>query len=165
MALGQWYNAAAVSMVTKVFWNPSLIVPSTTVRTIADIDWRELQLNSKTQYILFDKDNTLTAPYVDTLHPKVVASFKECLKVYQKNNVAIFSNSAGTKDDVDFKWKKQIEEEIGIQVIIHDEKKPKGFQSVVDHFTHNIVSKSKLCKKLLTYSHIRQSAQTKSENL
>jgi len=48
--------------------------------------------------IIFDKDNTLTAPYNDVIHPSVVEGFNTALRVFG-NRTIIISNSAGTKDD------------------------------------------------------------------
>jgi hypothetical protein len=49
--------------------------------------------------IVFDKDNTLTAPYVDTPHDTVAAAFDQCKDVFGPSRVVILSNSAGTPDD------------------------------------------------------------------
>mmetsp|Transcript_14817 Transcript_14817/g.18317 ORF Transcript_14817/g.18317 Transcript_14817/m.18317 type:complete len:220 (+) Transcript_14817:228-887(+) len=139
MVLGQYFNGAALSALAKVFSKPSLLVPHYCFRTIADVDWAALKAETKTLYVVFDKDNTLTAPYVDSLYPKVAKSVEKCMEVFGNENVAIVSNSAGTKDDVGFKWKSNIEAATGICVIPHQHKKPKGFDEVLAHFNQKQV--------------------------
>lgn len=45
---------------------------------------------------LDDQDNTLTAPYEDTVHPLVEVGLKRCMEVFE-GSVCIMSNSAGTR--------------------------------------------------------------------
>lgn len=84
---------------------------------------------------MFDKDNTLTAPYDNTsIHPKAQEGFASALEVFGHDRVAILSNSAGTLDDVDYEDAAAIEQNLGIRVIRHDEKKPGGCFEVLQHF-------------------------------
>ena len=77
--------------------------------------------------VVFDKDNTLTAPYSLRTHPDAVVGLAAALSVFGPDRVAILSNSAGTtKDDPDYKEAIKIEQDMGIKVIRHDEKKPGG---------------------------------------
>jgi len=64
--------------------------------------------------------------------------------VFGRKNVAILSNSAGTKDDPGYEDAKKIESDMGISVIRHDEKKPGGLQEVLDHFD-TVDDASQLC--------------------
>ncbi len=64
--------------------------------------------------------------------------------VFGHENVAILSNSAGTKDDPGYEDAIQIEEKMGITVIRHDEKKPGGLQEVLNHFD-TVDDASQLC--------------------
>ena len=84
--------------------------------------------------VVFDKDNTLTSPYDNCIHPKAVQGLQLALDVFGKERIAILSNSAGTKDDVDYKDAIAIEQALGINVIRHDEKKPGGSSEVLSHF-------------------------------
>ena len=56
------------------------------------------------------------------------------MEIFGRDRVAIVSNSAGTKDDTDYKDAIEIEEALGINVIRHDEKKPGGMEEVLKHF-------------------------------
>ena len=84
--------------------------------------------------VIFDKDNTLTAPYANTLHPKARPGLQAALDAFGPDNVAILSNSAGTNDDPGFVDGRAIEEALGIAVIRHGEKKPGGLAEVLRHF-------------------------------
>lgn len=53
--------------------------------------------------IVFDKDNTVTAPYVDTVHPPFERAWVGCKNVFGTNRMLIVSNSAGTPDDAEYK--------------------------------------------------------------
>ena len=75
---------------------------------------------------MFDKDNTLTAAYMLEIHPDACMGFQNVLVTFGPSHVAILSNSAGTKDDVDDKDAIEIEESLHIAVIQHEEKKPGG---------------------------------------
>ena len=46
--------------------------------------------------VIFDKDNTLTAPYSFTMEPRIERTVRECQKLFGYDHVVIFSNSAGT---------------------------------------------------------------------
>ena len=84
--------------------------------------------------IVFDKDNTLTAPYENEVHPLAKKGLESAMDVFGKDHVAILSNSAGTNDDPAYKDASEIEEEMGISVIRHQEKKPGGLNEVLNHF-------------------------------
>ena len=64
--------------------------------------------------------------------------------VFGHSNVAILSNSAGTKDDPGYEDAEIIEDAMGVAVIRHDEKKPGGLQEVLKHF-QSVDDSSQLC--------------------
>lgn len=53
--------------------------------------------------MVFDKDNTLTLPYHRDIEESIKDDFNECLDVFNKENVAILSNTVGSSDDKDHK--------------------------------------------------------------
>lgn len=96
--------------------------------------------------IIFDKDNTITGPYENEIHERAAFGISSALDVFGKDNVAILSNSAGTRDDKDYDDAIMIEKEMGINVIRHDEKKPGGLQEVLHHFKdQGVDDASQLC--------------------
>ena len=51
---------------------------------------------AKVKYVIFDKDNTITAPYEDPFFSAEVRnSVNECHEVFGRDNVAMLSNSVG----------------------------------------------------------------------
>ncbi|GBG25394.1 Phosphatidylglycerophosphatase GEP4, mitochondrial [Hondaea fermentalgiana] len=132
----QSWNWPAVRMaLVRIPLEPSLLRPNLVARTLAEIDWTALRKNNpQLTHVVFDKDNTLTAPYVETLHERVEESTRRCIDLFGAERVAILSNSAGTLDDKDLQWKEAIERNTGIRVIVHKQKKPACLAEVLGHF-------------------------------
>jgi phosphatidylglycerophosphatase GEP4 len=103
---------------------------------IADVNYQALRDHCGIKAVIFDKDNTLTAPYENSLHPAARVGLQSALDTFGPANVAILSNSAGTDDDPQFDDGRAIEEALGIAVIRHSEKKPGGLAEVLRHFPH-----------------------------
>ena len=72
---------------------------------------------------MFDKDNTLTVPYVKDLHEPIRPALRQCEEAFGAD-FAILSNSAGSSDDPGHEEAKLLEERFGIEVIRHRYKKP-----------------------------------------
>ena len=62
--MGQSFNSKAISTLGQVARHPSLAVPHLSLTSIAELDFGALK-RMGIRGIVFDKDNTLTAPYVD----------------------------------------------------------------------------------------------------
>ena len=71
--------------------------------------------------MIFDKDNTLTNPYEYEISDNMRSSLERCISEFGERGVAIFSNTAGNKDDAknDYKDSKHVESNLGISVIHH----------------------------------------------
>ena len=132
----QSINTKALLTLASVVRRPSLLVPHATVDTISHISYQTLKDQCGIQAVIFDKDNTITAPYALETHEKAHYGLQQAVQVFGTDNVAIVSNSAGTLDDADYQDALQIEQSLGIAVIRHDEKKPGGLQEVLNHFNH-----------------------------
>lgn len=92
---------------------------------------------------MFDKDNTLTRPFSRSLDPDAAASLESCKEVFGQS-IVLFSNSAGLKQyDPEGQYKtvrsrsflnisqpgleaEKLEQDLGISVLRHLEKKPAG---------------------------------------
>ncbi len=105
-----------------------------------EVNYTALKEHCGIRAIVFDKDNTLTAPYDLVIHPNATAGFQSAMRTFGRNNVAILSNSAGTGDDRDFEDAKKIESFLNVPVIRHMEKKPGGLNEVMAHFGTDVVS-------------------------
>lgn len=110
----------------------SLAIPHFSVKDIGDIDGKKLK-SYGFMGLVFDKDNTITAPYINQIYPTVAKAFQEFQSLFGAN-IAILSNSAGTKDDKDYEDALQIERDLGIPVLRHDRKKPGGIDEVLQYF-------------------------------
>ena len=114
------------------FFRKSLAVPHFSVKDITKIDPEKLK-QAGFKGLVFDKDNTLTAPYVNEIYPTVQEAFAHYREIFGER-IAIMSNSAGTKYDKGYKDAEKIENELGIRVLRHDRKKPGGIGTVINFF-------------------------------
>uniref|UniRef100_A0A1J3J513 Phosphatidylglycerophosphatase GEP4, mitochondrial n=1 Tax=Noccaea caerulescens TaxID=107243 RepID=A0A1J3J513_NOCCA len=134
-AIGQRINVEGiVSSVSVVVRDRHLVLPHVSVKDLRYIDWGELKRKGF-KGVVFDKDNTLTAPYSLAIWPPLRASIEQCKAVFG-HDIAVFSNSAGlTEYDHDDSKAKALEAEIGIRVLRHRVKKPAGTAEEVEkHF-------------------------------
>ncbi|ESQ44198.1 hypothetical protein EUTSA_v10006084mg [Eutrema salsugineum] len=134
-AVGQRINVEGiVSSVSVVVRDRHLVLPHISVRDLRYIDWGELKRKGF-KGVVFDKDNTLTAPYSLAIWPPLRPSIDRC-KVVFGHDIAVFSNSAGlTEYDHDDSKAKALEAETGIRVLRHRVKKPAGTAEEVEkHF-------------------------------
>ncbi|KAL5582598.1 hypothetical protein UlMin_015040 [Ulmus minor] len=134
-ALGQRLNFGAIVFSAGVLLKDRhLALPHVYVRDIRCIDWAELRRRGF-QGVVFDKDNTITAPYSLALWPPLAPSIQHCKSVFG-SNIAVFSNSAGLYEyDHDGSKARELEGAIGIKVIRHRVKKPAGASEEIEkHF-------------------------------
>ncbi|KAF0918921.1 hypothetical protein E2562_027472 [Oryza meyeriana var. granulata] len=97
-ALGQRFNPAGVAAVAAVAASePRLALPHVSVQDIRWLDWGELR-RAGFRGVVFDKDNTLTAPYAPGLWPPLSAAFDQCRAAFPPGSLAVYSNSAGLKE-------------------------------------------------------------------
>lgn len=140
----QSVNSKAILTLASVIRRPALLVPHLSVPTVSHVNYDALKTCAGIEGVIFDKDNTLTAPYGSAVHPDASEGLQRVLEVFGKDRVAILSNSAGTlQDDPDFQDAIRIEESMGIAVIRHKEKKPGGLDEVLQHF--QMSDPAKLC--------------------
>ena len=131
----QSLNTKALLTLASVIRRPSLLVPHVSLANVSQLNYSALKEKCGIKAIIFDKDNTLTAPYGMCIHPDASLGLDDAKRIFGESNVAIMSNSAGTLDDPDYEDAKKIEEALGIAVIRHNEKKPGGLQEVLGHFS------------------------------
>ncbi|KAF8953107.1 hypothetical protein BGZ46_003280 [Entomortierella lignicola] len=129
----QSLNFQGILQTFRVLISPRLMVPNLIVRDIRDINFEQLH-KAGIIALAFDKDNCLTRPYGNDLHPPFKDAWKDCREVY-KDQVVIVSNSAGTNDDKDYKQAKAIEKALQVSVLRHQLKKPSGGEELLNHFS------------------------------
>ncbi|KAL3817493.1 hypothetical protein ACHAXA_007083 [Cyclostephanos tholiformis] len=140
---GKWFKGSRDSkficmVLVRIIFHPNTALSNT------DVSYEALRDHCGIKAVIFDKDNTLTAPYENSLHPRAKFGLQSALDAFGTDNVAILSNSAGTNDDPDFEDGREIEKSLGIAVIRHVEKKPGGIDEVMKHFP-KVEDASQLC--------------------
>ncbi|KAK7316631.1 hypothetical protein RJT34_00245 [Clitoria ternatea] len=134
-AIGQRINLEGILCTTMVILKePKLALPHISVPDIRYIDWAKLRRKGF-KGVVFDKDNTLTAPYSLKPWPALESSLESC-KLEFGPDIAVFSNSAGLHEyDHDGSKARMLESAIGIKVIRHRVKKPAGTAEEIEkHF-------------------------------
>lgn len=139
----QSFNGPALRAALRVLSRPRLLLPTASVESIANISFKGLR-ECGIQGVIFDKDNTLTAPYELSIFPSLKEAFEEA-KAEFAGKCVIMSNSAGTPDDPQFKAAIQIEEALGVPVLRHKDKKPEGIESISDFFGGGSIPLHTLC--------------------
>eukprot|EP01091_Cochliopodium_minus_P020296 TRINITY_DN8831_c0_g1_i1.p1 TRINITY_DN8831_c0_g1~~TRINITY_DN8831_c0_g1_i1.p1 ORF type:complete len:218 (-),score=47.50 TRINITY_DN8831_c0_g1_i1:52-705(-) len=131
----QSWNKNGLSAFSKLMFDKemkSLTIPHFSVNNISKINWGKLK-EAGINGIVFDRDNTLTKPYTNQIFEPIKESFEECKNVFG-DRIVLFSNHAGTKDDINYESAIIAEKSLGIHVIRHDQKKPDGIEDVTKYF-------------------------------
>lgn len=129
----QSFNLDAVLYFPWVrFVKKSLAIPHFSVADISKIDPEKIKYYGF-KGLIFDKDNTLTAPHINEIYPSIREVFSQFRSLYG-DKIVIMSNSAGTKDDKNHEDAKNIESTLRINVLRHNRKKPGGISEVKKYF-------------------------------
>ena len=92
-AIGQRINLEAIYSTFVFVKDPKLALPHVAVQDLRYIDWSELRRRGF-KGVVFDKDNTITAPYSLATWPPLASSLELC-KLEFGPHIGVFSNSAG----------------------------------------------------------------------
>jgi len=126
--MNQYFNFSALKTLFsrrgKRLYTPHFRVPS-----VNSIDFSALK-KSGFKAVVFDKDATLTTPYVNKFHPRAQKGASFCKKVFE-DKVFIFSNFAGSKSDFQFKAAEDIEQQLQFRVLRHNCQKPEGMSEIL----------------------------------
>lgn len=99
--LGQRFNMAGIAFTLKVMLKkPQAALPHITVPDVSWMDWKALR-ETEFQGVMFNKDNTLTAPYMQTLWPSLASSLEECKAAFN-GRATLLRNSAGLQFEGNF---------------------------------------------------------------
>ena len=141
--IGQYFNLDGIYFLFKNILILNKIKPNIRVKSVNDINLDDLKNISKIKYVIFDKDNTLTFPHDNKpANIDITKKINEFVQTFGKENLAILSNSAGSRDDKNFVEANEIEKNFGIQVIKHENKKPRVYKEILDTF--NIQNNNKV---------------------
>ena len=127
-----WNPLALIATARTLIRRPGLLVPHVAVRNVDELNYDALRAAGVAS-IIFDKDNTLTAPYVDTAHIDVSDAITRAKDAFGADNCIVLSNSAGSGDDApDYKAALKCEAALGLRVARHPEaQKPQCLAGVV----------------------------------
>ena len=127
-----WNPLALIATARTLIRRPGLLVPHVAVRNVDALDFDALRAAGVAS-IIFDKDNTLTAPYVDTAHIDVSDAITRAKDAFGEDNCIVLSNSAGSGDDApEYNAAKACEAALGLRVARHpDAQKPQCLEGVV----------------------------------
>ncbi|KAJ1648529.1 hypothetical protein J3B02_000124 [Coemansia erecta] len=128
----QSFNPAGIRSALTLLRRPYLLVPHMAVSDIRAIPFDQLHQHG-IKYMVFDKDNCLTAPYADHIHADFQAAWSLCKQTFSPQNLLIVSNSAGTPDDINNKAAMDVERALGVQVLRHRDKKPACGNEILAH--------------------------------
>ncbi|TKY87107.1 hypothetical protein EX895_003784 [Sporisorium graminicola] len=116
-------NPAGVAAILAVVFRPSLVIPHVQVPDIRHLDWDALHANG-VRFLVFDKDNCLTAPHSDVLESTIAEAWQRCQRVFGRENILIVSNSSGSSDDPSGLGAESLSRALNVPVLCHRYKKP-----------------------------------------
>ncbi|KAL7417898.1 mitochondrial PGP phosphatase-domain-containing protein [Mrakia frigida] len=118
---------------------PSRILPQIKVDDIRQLNFPALKALGY-RGVVFDKDNCITKPGVDTLLPHLQDSWNSCVSTFGPSKVLIVSNSSGTKSDAGWLGAEALHRSTGVPVLLHAKKKPFCHQEVSDYFSLSLTT-------------------------
>jgi len=130
----QSLNVPALRKLGLVLKQPSLLLPKESHKSVSGIDPASLK-KLGLRCVVFDKDQTLTLTYVDSLHESATDAVARVKDEFGPGCVAILSNSVGSCDDVGYLCAAETEKNMNLAVIRHVHKKPACLDEVLAHFS------------------------------
>lgn len=126
----QWANISGLRRaVAALSGNRSLFTAHLRVKDISHLNFKALH-GVGIRAVVFDKDNTLTAPYKTPFYsPAIAASLRACQAVFGNSHVFMYSNTAGSREDRDHRLAAAIEQQLQLNVWRHRENKPNGAEA------------------------------------
>lgn len=133
--IGQYVNLEGIKLSLRYIFRLKTLKPDIRAKSLCEINLEELKNKHNIKYIVFDKDNTLTIPHKNDIANKDIGErVNEFKFVFGVGNLGILSNTAGSKDDTEYKEAKIVENNFVIQVIKHEFKKPMVYNEILHHF-------------------------------
>jgi phosphatidylglycerophosphatase GEP4 len=133
--IGQYLNIEGFFSTFPYIFKPSLLKPDLKYKNITQINSETLKNEFNIKYLVIDKDNTLTIPYINEYgNDQIKEKINEFKHFFGENNMALLSNSAGSSDDKDYKELEIVENNLKLFVIKHKNKKPNVNEEINEHF-------------------------------
>ncbi|SCV01737.1 LAME_0G18162g1_1 [Lachancea meyersii CBS 8951] len=133
-------NFSATVNVLRLFVNPKLCIPQTTIENFGQLP---IPIGPSIKAVVLDKDNCFAYPHTNNVwsdyeRKKTWTKLKE---TYPGASLLIVSNSAGSSDDAGGIQATNLEQTVGVPVLRHSVKKPGCRDEILDYFAkHNITS-------------------------
>ncbi|CED83270.1 Predicted hydrolase (HAD superfamily) [Phaffia rhodozyma] len=112
---------------------PKSFLPHLKVEDIRQINFQSLR-DLGYKGVVFDKDNCLTKPYVDTVEPHLKDSLASSIRAFGLGNVLMVSNSSGTRNDPGHLGAEALYRATQAPVLLHGWKKPGCYNEVWTYF-------------------------------
>lgn len=90
-------NISAIKRLSSIITRPTLLLPTLQLNSLNDLNIKQLNID----YLIFDKDNTISLTYEDEIFPSIKVKIDE-IRIELKDQVAILSNSIGSCDDYQY---------------------------------------------------------------
>lgn len=131
-----WYFHIASSQLLSVCI--ALLTTHLIALDVGDIRYSKLKERG-IKAVIFDKDNTLTAPYAAEWYSSRIADcIRDCQDEFGVQNVAICSNTVGSRKDRtkhNYAGAEEIQVIMGVKVVRHELNKPlTPVSDIIDHF-------------------------------
>eukprot|EP00741_Cyanophora_paradoxa_P000845 tig00000444_g816.t1 len=103
---------------------PHLGVPHQRVQHLSELRF-DLLRKAGARGLIFDKDNTLTAPFIDEIHPAAREPLRRAEQVFGRDKIVVVSNSVGCrKDPPPHAQAKECERRTGLRIVRYGGTKP-----------------------------------------
>lgn len=127
-------NISGTFNALKLLYNPSAFLPHVTVSTFNQLP---IPLRApggeKIKVVLLDKDNCFAEPHSNKVWPEYQEVWNKLREEYPGGRLMIVSNTSGSSSDPDGSQAKLLEQETGIEVFRHTDKKPGCHNEILEY--------------------------------
>ncbi|KAK7530848.1 mitochondrial PGP phosphatase [Phyllosticta citribraziliensis] len=136
------FNLSGTLNVLRLLRDPALCLPHYTCATFNNLPIplskafpaQNGEKDADIRAVILDKDNCFATPHTNHVYPKYKDHFAALRAAYPGSKLLIVSNTAGTRSfDADGAHAAQLERDTGVQVLVHNTKKPGCAPEVLAH--------------------------------
>ncbi|KAK7540410.1 mitochondrial PGP phosphatase [Phyllosticta citricarpa] len=136
------FNLSGTLNVLRLLRDPALCLPHYTCATFNNLPiplskafpGQNGEKDADIRAVILDKDNCFATPHTNHVYPKYKEHFAALRAAYPGSKLLIVSNTAGTRSfDADGSHAAQLERDTGVQVLVHNTKKPGCAPEVLSH--------------------------------
>lgn len=131
----EFLNIRGTLKTLKYLFKLRSLKPDIRIDHLKNLDLFKLKTDKNIKYIVFDKDNTIAYHKSNQIANNEIKQILDNFhNIFETENIAILSNTAGSNNDINFADLNSIEENFGIKVIKHKRKKPCVDLEIFEHF-------------------------------